>query len=49
MPSFYDGRMKMLSAGLLVGVVLISLLGGLTLLVRSLRNVSLVLNLESKD
>jgi hypothetical protein len=39
---------KILSSGVLVGIVLVTLLGGLALVVRSLRNVELKLNLELK-
>jgi len=39
---------KIISTSILIGVLLISLLGGLALVVRSLRNVSLTLNLDLK-
>lgn len=39
---------KLLSSGLLVGIILTSLLGGLALVVRSLRNVELQLGLDLK-
>lgn len=39
---------KILSTGILIGVVLTSLLGGLALVVRALRNVDLGLNLSLK-
>ena len=43
-----DSSKKILTSGLLVGIVLTALLGGLALVVRSLRNVELKLNLELK-
>lgn len=39
---------KILSSGVLIGIVLIALLGGLALVVRALRNVDLKLDLELK-
>jgi hypothetical protein len=39
---------KVLSTAFLVGAILLTLLGGLALVVRSLRNVELKLNLELK-
>jgi hypothetical protein len=39
---------KILSAGVLTGIVLVTLLGGFAFLVRSLKNVELKLNLELK-
>ena len=43
-----DSSKKILTSGLLVGIVLTALLGGLALVVRSLQNVELKLNLELK-
>jgi hypothetical protein len=39
---------KLLSTAVLIGAILLTLLGGLALVVRSLRNVELKLNLELK-
>lgn len=42
------GMNKILSTGVLIGVVLVALLGGLALVVLSLRNASLLLSLDIK-
>jgi len=39
---------RIISSGILIGILLTALLGGLALVIRSLRNVSLTLNLDLK-